>query len=258
MLPGYQSQHLAGLHGYAGIMLALTARDDTQKGQPVEISEIESLASLHQFTTVLQTYHGVVRRRAGARLATGAVPGIGGGYPITTLPCQDGYVTFSASAPHQWELLCSMIGREDLLENPKFATFAGLKSVADEIDAILLDWMKDKKRDDIVELAAGTWSVPASPVLDLQEVLADAQYAQRGLLHEFEHPDGGTVTFPTAPFRMRLLRISPGLPASGSTIKTLAFGQPLRDRVGRSPESPVHDCSTVSGCWTSPGSGRAR
>ena len=202
MLPGYQSQYLAGLQGYAGIMLALSARDDREKGQPVEISEIESLASLHQFTTVLQTYHGTVRRRAGARLASGPVPGIGGGYPITTLPCQDGYVTFSASAPHQWELLCSMIGREDLLEDPRFATFAGLKGVADEIDAILSDWMKDKKRDDIVELAAGTWSVPASPVLDLQEVLIDAQYAQRGLFNEFEHPDGGTVTFPTAPFRM--------------------------------------------------------
>ena len=202
MLPGYQSQHLAGLQGYAGIMLALRARDGTGKGQPVEISEIESLASLHQFTTVLHTYHGAVRRRAGLRFASGRIPGIAGGYPNTTLPCKDGYVSFTAAAPHQWVYLCRMIGREDLLEDPRFADFSSLWEVADEIDTIMVDWMKDKRRDDVVELAAGKWSVPASPVLDLGEVLKDAQYNQRGLFKEIDHPHGGTLTFPTAPFLM--------------------------------------------------------
>lgn len=199
MLPGYQSQYLAALHGYVGIQLALKARDETGVGQPVEVSEMESLASLHQFTTVLQTYDGVVRRRAGFRLASA---GIYGGYPITSLPCKDGYVTFSASAPQQWDLLCSMIGREDLLENPVFSASPKTEEVADEIDNILQAWVRDKTRKEIVDLAAGTWSVPASPILDIGEVMQDPQYIHRGLFKEVELLQGGTLTFPHAPFHM--------------------------------------------------------
>ena len=150
MLPGYQAQRLTAMKGYAGIMLALRAREMTGMGQPVEVSEMEALAALHQFTFVSHEYDGIIRKRAGVRLATGRRTG---GYPITTLPCKDGYITFSASAPHQWDYVCAMIGREDLLIDPRFAAFQSLKDAADEIDEILLEWCADKTRQEIVELA---------------------------------------------------------------------------------------------------------
>ena len=78
---------------------------------------MEALAALHQFTFVSHEYDGIIRKRAGVRLATGRRTG---GYPITTLPCKDGYITFSASAAHQWDYVCAMIGREDLLIDPRF------------------------------------------------------------------------------------------------------------------------------------------
>ena len=137
MLPGYQAQRLTAMKGYAGVMLALRAREMTGRGQPVEVSEMEALTALHQFTFVSHEYDGIIRKRAGVRLATGRRTG---GYPITTLPCKDGYITFSASAPHQWDYVCAMIGREDLLIDPRFAAFQSLKDAADEIDDILLEW----------------------------------------------------------------------------------------------------------------------
>ncbi len=208
MLPGYQAQRLAAMKGYAGIMLALRARDMSGVGQQVQVSEMEALAALHQFTFVSYTYDGIIRKRAGVRLATGRRTG---GYPITTLPCKDGYITFSASAAHQWDYLCAMIGREDLLIDPRFAAFQSLKDAADEIDEILLEWVADKTRQEIVELAAGVYSVPASPVFDLSETLQDAQYIERSLFAKFEHSQGGALTFPLAPFHMSatLPRFSP-------------------------------------------------
>ena len=59
MIPGYQSEYMAGLHGYA--MIALWRRTTTGVGGRVEVSEIESLAALHQFTTVMHTYSGSAR-----------------------------------------------------------------------------------------------------------------------------------------------------------------------------------------------------
>ena len=199
MLPGFQAQRLTAMKGYAGIMLALRARQFTGRGQQVEVSEMEALAALHQFTFVSHEYDGIIRKRAGVRLATGRRTG---GYPITTLPCKDGYITFSASAPHQWDYVCAMIGREDLLIDPRFSAFQSLKDAADEIDEILLDWVADKTRQEIVELAAGVYSVPASPVFDLSETLRDSQYVERGLFAEFAHPQGGALTFPRVPFHM--------------------------------------------------------
>ena len=208
MLPGYQAQRLTAMKGYAGLMLALRAREMTGKGQPVELSEMEALAALHQFTFVSHQYDGIIRKRAGVRLATGRRTG---GYPITTLPCKDGYITFSASAPHQWDYVCAMIGREDLLIDPRFSAFQSLKDAADEIDEILLEWVADKTRQEIVELAAGVYSVPASPVFDLSETVQDSQYIERGLFAKFDHPQDGGTTFPLVPFHMSVTqpRFSP-------------------------------------------------
>ena len=237
MLPGHQAQRLTAMKGYAGIMLALRARDMTGRGQPVEVSEMEALTALHQFTFVSHEYDGIIRKRAGVRLATGRRTG---GYPITTLPCKDGYITFSASAPHQWDYVCAMIGREDLLIDPRFAAFQSLKDAADEIDEILLEWCADKTRQEIVELAAGVYSVPASPVFDLSETMRDDQYLYRGLFAEFEHPQGGALTFPRVPFHMSLtppkFTPAPSLGEHNNTVR----GEPVE------PFHPTHRCQFPS------------
>ena len=248
MLPGYQAQRLTALKGYAGIMLALRAREMTGKGQPVEVSEMETLAALHQFTFVSHEYDGIIRKRAGVRLATGRRTG---GYPITTLPCKDGYITFSASAPHQWDYVCAMIGREDLLIDPRFAAFQSLKDAADEIDEILLEWCADKTRQEIVELAAGVYSVPASPVFDLGETLQDRQYNERGLFAEFDHPKGGSLTFPRVPFHMSATqpRFSPA-PSLGQHNEVILSKTPT-PLTGEgwggdeNPPHPVHPCKSL-------------
>ena len=241
MLPGYQAQRLTAMKGYAGIMLALRARETHGRGQPVEVSEMEALAALHQFTFVSHEYDGIIRKRAGVRLATGRRTG---GYPITTLPCKDGHITFSASAPHQWDYVCAMIGREDLLIDPRFAAFQSLKDAADEIDEILLEWCADKTRQEIVELAAGVYSVPASPVFDLSETMRDDQYLERGLFAEFEHPQGGTLTFPKMPFHMSETqpKFTPA-PSLGQHNAAVLSETPTKPQ---NPVNPAHRCKPPS------------
>lgn len=248
MLPGYQAQRLAAMKGYAGIMLALRAREMTGIGQSVEVSEMEALAALHQFTFVSHQYDGIIRKRAGVRLATGRRTG---GYPITTLPCKDGYITFSASAAHQWDYVCAMIGREDLLIDPRFAAFQSLKDAADEIDEILLEWVADKTRQEIVELAAGVYSVPASPVFDLGETLRDSQYIERGLFSEFEHPQGARLTFPRAPFHMSVtqpkFKPAPSLGQHNAATLPDASYTSTEEGLGggENPTHSVHPCESL-------------
>ena len=199
VIPGRQPEYLAGLHGYGGLMVALLERQRTGRGKRVEVSEIETLAALHQFTTVMHTYGGVVRSRHGARWEN---KGNYGRYPITILPCKDGYVSYAVSTEGQWDLLFPMVGQPDLLEDPRFVTFEVRREHADDIDAILIDWMKDKTRQEVFEYAAGDWSEPASPLLNLSETLSDEQLKHRNFFTEVEHPEVGSLTYPTVPFRM--------------------------------------------------------
>ena len=199
MIPGYHSEYMAGLHGYAGAMIALWKRTTTGVGGRVAVSEIESLAALHQFTTVMHTYSGLVRSRHGARWED---KGAYGRYPITVLPSKDGYVGFAVSTEGQWELLFPMVGRAELLDESRFETITERREHADEIDEILIDWMKDKTHAEVFEYAAGTWSEPASPLLEIGEVLEDRQLAHRGLFAEVYHPDAGSLRYPTVPFKM--------------------------------------------------------
>ncbi len=248
MMPGRQPEYLAGLHACAGAMIALWERDSTARGGSVEVSEIESLAALHQFTTVMHTYSGLVRSRHGARWEN---KGGYGRYPITVLPCKDGYVSFAVSTEGQWDLLFPMVGRPELTDDPRFATFVERRERADEIDAILIDWMRDKTRREVFELAAGAWSEPASPLLDLGEVLQDAQLAHRGLFAEIDHPDAGSLTFPTIPFHMsrsqpkfeRAPRLgehtAEALGAPVRRRRAAAVPTPARERGGRGPLSDV-------------------
>lgn len=198
-IPGRQPEYLAGLHGYGGVMIALWERERTGRGRGVSVSEIETLAALHQFTTVMHTYGGVVRSRHGARWEN---KGSYGRYPITILPCKDGYVSFAVSTEGQWDLLFPMVGQPELLEDPRFQTFVERREHADDIDAILIDWMKDKTRQEVFAYAAGDWSEPASPMLYLSETLSDEQLKRREFFAEVDHPDAGSLTYPTVPFRM--------------------------------------------------------
>ena len=198
-IPGRQPEYLAGLHAYGGLMIALLERQRIGIGKRVSVSEIETLAALHQFTTVMHTYGGVVRSRHGARWEN---KGNYGRYPITILPCKDGYVSYAVSTEGQWDLLFPMVGQPELLEDPRFVTFEERRDHADDIDAILIDWMKDKTRKEVFECAAGDWSEPASPLLQLSETLADEQLTHRQFFTEIAHPDAGKLTYPTVPFQM--------------------------------------------------------
>ncbi|MCL0029314.1 CoA transferase [Dehalococcoidia bacterium] len=206
MLPGFQADYLAGLHVYLGVTMALWSRSDTGEGQQVQVATLESLGALHQFTTVMETYSGLIRRRHGNRFDGSGY----GTYPLTMLPCKDGYVAFAAATNSQWEQLCVMIGRSDLLDRPEFEMGLDRRSHADEIDEILIHWLKDKTKLEVFSEAAGTFSVPVAPMYDLSEVMSDPQYRERGLWATHDHPVAGEITHPTVPFAMSETRPSFG------------------------------------------------
>jgi crotonobetainyl-CoA:carnitine CoA-transferase CaiB-like acyl-CoA transferase len=199
MLPGRQPDYLTGLNAHIAVQIALWERTRNGKGRFLEMSMLETLGTLHQFTFLMETYSGVIRTRNGREWNK---QGPFASYGITTLPCDDGWVCFGISAEDQWERMCAMLGREDLLTDPEYETRQQRSEKSETLDRMVIDWMKGKTRQEVFRETSEVWLLPTAPLLNLHEVLEDPQLTRRNLFQPLNHPVVGDAQYPTFPFSM--------------------------------------------------------
>ena len=198
MLPGYQPDYLAGLNGHNAVEIALWEREKTGKGVFLDMSILETLVTLHQFTFEMLTYEGYVRRRNGNLWQK---DGSFANYGITTIPCSDGHICFGIATEDQWERLCLMLEREDLLSNPDFQTRGKRRVKAEYLDGAITKWVGSKTRHEVMLETSDIWGLPTSPVLSLKEIMNDPQFKTRNLFSDIEHPIAGTAKYPSFSFQ---------------------------------------------------------
>ncbi len=189
--PG-QSLYASGAHGYIGALTAVLARERTGRGQDVDVSHFEVMASLHQWTTVRYTHGGVIQTRVGNRY--------GSLHPSTIYQCKNGYVAFGAVGNEPLSRFLSLIGMEDLLQDEGFATGSARFANADAFDAIIGPWMLEHTVGEVVELGQSIRAAVA-PVNEIRDLLADEHLNARRF---WSRPafDGDDTSYPGPPFRM--------------------------------------------------------
>ena len=197
MLPGRQPDYLTGLNASAAVHIALWERERSGSGQFLEMSMLETLATLHQFTMEMTTFEGVLRMRNGNQWQKESSFA---SYGITTLPCSDGYICFGISTEDQWERLCAMIGREDLIDDPNYDTRIKRADNSEYLDELLTEWISNRTRREIFVETSEIWGLPTAPILDMSEVVKDEQFIHRNIFHDQVLGKGQTVTFPKYPY----------------------------------------------------------
>ncbi|MCY3648015.1 MAG: CoA transferase [Chloroflexi bacterium] len=184
--------YVNGLTASVGAMAALRTAEQTGRGQLVDVAAMDAMTALHQWSIVLATHQGVRKRRSGNRHAESF-------HPLGILPCQDGAVCIAVSSPAQWEGFCLALEMPELLDDDRFATGGDRFDNAAELDAIILPWLLERPRQEIVERLQEC-NVPTSPVLDVLSVQDDEQLADRGFWQPLPHLGGGVVV-PSLPVR---------------------------------------------------------
>lgn len=190
---GEQPSYQGGLHAYTGIMAALISRQMTGKGQFIDISIMECMASLHQFTVNRYVYSGKIQKRIGNRYLWS--------HPITIYSCRDGYVSISASTDDQTEMLLLLMEMPHLLDDPRFSTGFNRLAHADEFDELVKPWFLQKTKREIIELCQ-EWRVPAAAVNDVSDLLNEEQYQARDFWVGLDHPLAGKHPYAGPPFKM--------------------------------------------------------
>ncbi len=188
---GAQPLYAAGAHAFIGAMAALRAREATGRGQLVEVSHMETMASLHQWTTVRYSHGGKIQRRVGNKYDTM--------HPITIYPCKDGHVAISAPAEEQCRNLLVVAELTDLIEEERFSNGALRLQNGEAFDEALLPWLLAHTAEEIVSICQAV-RVPVGPVPTMLGLLEDAHLADRNFWRRVA--DDEPLLFPGPPFRL--------------------------------------------------------
>jgi crotonobetainyl-CoA:carnitine CoA-transferase CaiB-like acyl-CoA transferase len=171
---------IAGIHAALGISMALVQRNKGApgEGQVVDVALYESMFNLMEAVIPEFDGAGVIREPSGTTV-TGIVP-------TNTYRCQDNkYIVIGGNGDSIFQRLMRCAGRPDMAEDPRFTTNSNRVAHEQEIDEVLANWCLGKpSRELVAELEQAR--VPAGPIYNVEDMLADEHFQQRELFEEVE------------------------------------------------------------------------
>jgi formyl-CoA transferase len=170
------------------ILGAYVRRLRTGQGEHLQVAMQDAI--LHYIRNAfayMERAGGKAAPRAGSKTVGGGFP------PIGVYPCKGGgpndyvYIYTSAANPEHWTRLLKVMGREDLIGDPRYATPAARAEHRHEVDEIVSAWTSQHDKNTAMTLVGGA-TIPAGAVLDTRELADDPTFEQRGIRQAMPHP----------------------------------------------------------------------
>ena len=180
---------LAGLHAAMGVMLAYIQRekDPDGKGQVVDAAIYESVFNMMEAVVPEYSGSGAIREPSGSTI-TGIVP------TNTYITSDNKHVIIGGNGDSIFKRLMNAIGRPDIANDPRLEQNQGRVDNEKEIDAAIEKWTKDHTSDEVLSIMDEV-SVPAGPILSVEDMMNDEHYIARGMFQEVE-ANGRTLHIP--------------------------------------------------------------
>jgi formyl-CoA transferase len=199
----------AGAHLAIGILAALHRRNRTGQGGHVQVSLQDAMVHLMR-TTMVSTYASAAPKPS----RDSPVPGepvertgsdVRAGVPSGLHPCHPGgpndFVYVLTVNTRQWHGLARAIGREDLIEDPRYSRQSERNLRRDELMELVRSWTRERSKFEVMEILSAL-GVPCGAVLDTQELLTNSHMRATGSFFEQQHPDWGKIWVAGCPVRM--------------------------------------------------------
>ncbi|MDU9409822.1 CaiB/BaiF CoA-transferase family protein [Pseudomonas sp. zfem001] len=169
---------LSSLYGVIGVLLALQERARSGEGQEIDVALYESVFAMMESLIPEYDAFGYVREPAGS-----ALPGI---TPSNSYPCNDGsYVLIAGNGDSIYKRLMSLIGRDDLGNDPRLAQNDGRSQHAELIDGAIAEWTAQRGRDEVIEALKGA-RVPAGYPYTAADIVQDPHYLARQMIEQVQ------------------------------------------------------------------------
>jgi len=184
---------VAGMWAAFGIMNALRVKEKTGKGQYVDVSMLEGQLGLLQGTI-------------GAYMADGVLPEpMGTAYkallPYQTFRTKTKDLALAVGSDKLWRLFCPILGLEEMLDDPCYATNAARvqnrATLIQKLQEVFLT--KTYEEWEALLLAQG---IPMGAINTIDQVVNHPQVQARGMIVESGHPVAGKVKSVGVPVKL--------------------------------------------------------
>ena len=196
---------IGGLAAAFAICAALVRRASTGEGAFLDVSMLEAAMVSMGWVVSDQLIAGRDPRPMANENPTSA--------PSGTFNTADGKLNIAANKQEQFEMLCQILNRPELLSDNRFATRDARKNHRDELrEELEKTLVKETAREwDRALLGSG---VPAAPVVSVREALESEQIRARGLVHTVASPSprGGMIRLLGSPIHVDGESIGPVTP----------------------------------------------
>ena len=164
---------VGGLNAAFAILGALFHRERTGQGQFIDVALLDSVMPLLGWVAANWLIGGQPPQPMGNDNFTAA--------PSGTFATRDGYINIAANQQEQWENLADALGVPELKTDPRFQKRDIRKANRHALTPLLEARLKEHVTDHWV-CVLNRLGIPAGAIATLQEALASAQIAHRGLL----------------------------------------------------------------------------
>lgn len=229
---GAQCDFQGGAHAALTSLAAMRYKLRTGKGQAIDVSEQEAIASMLEMNFMHWTYAGRETSRLGSR-ALG---------PWFLADCQDGKIFVLAVEEDQWKRLVELMGSPEWASEEIFKDRVSRAQNMDALKALMTEWISQWKVTDLYK-AAQEARIPFAPVNTMQQMYESDHLQERKYFVEFDQPGMGKLTLPGAPsqygkVKWALRRPAPRLGQHGEEVFCGEFGVP-RERLAKLKQSGV-------------------
>src|ERR1700712_5036348 len=169
------------------ILGALYKRRETGQGHRLQVAMQDAIMHYMRINFATQGLTGKPAQRGGSK-----VPGVSNA-PMGLYPCAPGgpndyvYIMTSRANPDHWDRLLKIVGREELIGDPRYLTPMDRFAREAEVDEIIAAWTRTRTKHDAMR-AVGDAGIPAGAVLDTMELQNDQSFEDRGIMQVMRHP----------------------------------------------------------------------
>jgi crotonobetainyl-CoA:carnitine CoA-transferase CaiB-like acyl-CoA transferase len=175
------ADEITGALSAFAVLAAIRHRDLTGEGQIIDATLLESMLDVVGPGPAITHRSGISDERIGSRLSFSA--------PRNVYQCADGWICMSGSADSVAKRIMQVVGGDDVVNDPRFATNADRLENVDALDALISAWTQGHTWTEAVRILNEAGAA-AGPVYSAEQLIKDEHIIGRGSLALVENPHG--------------------------------------------------------------------
>jgi len=207
---------IAGIYGASATTTALLAREiGKARGQVIDLSLLEPIFSVLGPEAAIFRHTGGVKERIGSASNTSC--------PRNVYVCRDGkYLALSGSTQGVAERIFRIIGRQDMVEDPRFASNSARIQHRDLVDAAIGSWFSQRDSEEALAIMREAGAT-VGPIYSIADAARDPHFQGRKVFVDVEDKDFGVMPMHNILPRLSatpggFFRPAPDLGADGGAI----------------------------------------